>query len=65
MPKGTVRRVRRMIARLLVLVVLLFSGAQASTAILLDAHHHDVDVAGLTIAAIGPNVTTAVGMSTG
>lgn len=58
MPKGAVRRVRDVIAGLLVLTVLLFSGPEPSIAVVAGAHHHDADVAGLTVAAIGHGVAT-------
>jgi hypothetical protein len=52
MPEGTVRWVKQIITGLLVLAVLLFSGAQASMAMLPNAHHHDTNGASQTIAAL-------------
>jgi hypothetical protein len=49
MPKGVLRRVRQMVAGLLVLAVLLFTGPQPSIAVLAGAQ--DMDAAGLTVAA--------------
>jgi hypothetical protein len=58
--KGTLRRARRVIAGLLVLTVLLFSGAQASTLMLPIAHHHETNGAGQTIAAVTYGTATPV-----
>jgi hypothetical protein len=56
MPQGALRRLRRMIAGLLVLTVLLFSGPQPSVAVAAGAHRHDLKVAGLTVAGIGHGI---------
>lgn len=57
MPEGTVRRVRRMIAGLLVLSVLLFSGAQTLMAMSLNSQHSGWDVAAqiIAVSADGPS----------
>lgn len=60
MPEGTVRRMNRMIAGLLVLAVLLFSGAQVSMAMLAVAHHHGTNGANQTIAALNYGTATPV-----
>jgi hypothetical protein len=60
MPKGTVYRVRWMIARLLVVAILLLSAAQASMAAPPDIHHGGAQIAEQTIAAAGYGVTAPV-----
>ena len=60
MTAGSSDKMRRMIAGLLVLAVLLVSGAQALVAMVPHSHHHDGGVAGQAIAVAGYDLTTPV-----
>jgi hypothetical protein len=58
MPKGRVRRLRRMISGLMVLAVLLSSAAPVLLALAMHSRDHNVEVAALTAASVERGVTT-------
>ena len=58
MPEGLVLKLRLMIAGLMVLAVLLFSGAPALLALAMHFRDHNVEVAALTAASVDRGVTT-------